>query len=165
MKAAAGRRLARQEWARSFGEPIADDRGHHEIVLEEIRWSAGHVAWLRDRVADVEPDALIWGTTSEVERRSGEFPGIDITKAAKASAWLVLYGEERDRLLKMCKLASEMGIEERRITLAERLGSLITDLVGGVLAELDLTPEQWIKANGAVTRNLRTLAGALEGRP
>jgi hypothetical protein len=162
VKAAAGRRLATEEWARSFGEP-PPDADPTETVLNEIRWCAGHVTWLRERVQETEPDALVWGVESEVTRGSGEFPGTDVTESAKASMWLQLYGVERDRLVRMCKVAHDMGIAERHVELAERLGALMADLIRGVLGDLDLTDLQREAAGEVVPRHLRVIAGALTG--
>lgn len=161
-RAAAGRRLAAAEWAGSFGAP-AEGADPTETVLDEIRWAAGHVAWLRERVQETEPEALVWGVESEVEKGSGEFPGVDITRAAKSNAWVRLYGEERDRLIRMCKIAHDMGIAERHVELAERVGGLMADLLRGVLGELDLSEEQQERASAAVPRHLRLIARELAG--
>ena len=161
-RAAAGRRLAAAEWSRSFGAP-ADSADPAETVLDEIRWAAGHVGWLRERVQETDPEALVWGVESEVEKGSGEFPGVDITRAAKSNAWVRLYGEERDRLIRMCKIAHDMGIAERHVELAERVGGLMADLLRGVLTELDLTEEQQERASAAVPRHLRLIASELAG--
>ncbi|WP_073927922.1 HGGxSTG domain-containing protein [Streptomyces sp. CB03911] len=162
VRAAAGRRIATAEWARSFGEP-AEDADPTATVLNEIRWCAGHVNWLRARVQDLEPEALVWGTVSEVDRRGGQYPGVDITSAAKASTWVALYGTERDRLVRMCEVAHRMGISERQIELAERLGQVVADLLRDILAELQLTDLQQQTAALAVPRHLRALAGELTG--
>lgn len=160
--AAAGRRLAAVEWSRSFGTQ-AESGDPAETVLDEIRWASGHVAWLRDRVQETEPEALTWGVESEVNKGSGEFPGIDITTSAKSSTWVRLYGEERDRLIRMCKIAHDMGIAERHVELAERVGGLMADLLGGVLGELNLTGEQQELASAAVPRHLQLAARELAG--
>lgn len=138
VRAAADRRLATAEWARSFGQQITD-ADPTETVLNEIRWSAGHVAWLRDQVADT--------TTEDLQE----------------SRWLTLYGVERDRLVRMCEVAHRMGISERQIELAERLGQLMADLLSDVLDELHLTADQQQAAAAAVPRHLRALAGELTG--
>lgn len=161
-RAAAGRRLAAAEWSRSFGAP-AEGADPTETVLDEIRWAAGHVAWLRERVQETEPEALVWGVESEVEKGSGEFPGVDVTSSARSNAWVRLYGEERDRLIRMCKIAHDMGIAERHVELAERVGALMADLLRGVLAELDLSEEQQRLASAAVPRHLRLIASELAG--
>lgn len=161
-RAAAGRRLAAAEWAGSFGLP-AESGDPAETVLDEIRWAAGHVTWLRQRVQETEPEALVWGVEVEVDKGSGEFPGIDTTSSAKTNAWVRLYGEERDRLIRMCKIAHEMGIAERHVQLAERVGGLMADLLRGVLGELNLSEEQRELASAAVPRHLRLIAGELAG--
>jgi len=162
VRAAAGRRLAAAEWARSFGEP-APDADPTETVLSEIRWAAGHVAWLRVKVQETDPEALVWGVVSEVERRGGERPGSDITSAAKTSAWLVLYGQERDRLTRMCEVAHRMGIAARQVEIAEQLGALVADLLRGVLDDLQLTEAQQFTASEALPRHLRLITAQLVG--
>jgi hypothetical protein len=105
----------------------------------------------------------VWGVESEVDKGSGEFPGVDVTSSSKANAWVRLYGEERDRLIRMCKIAHDMGIAERHVELAERIGGLMADLLRGVLADLNLSEEQQELASAAVPRHLRLIAGELAG--
>lgn len=162
VKAAAGKRLAVAEWAKSFGAP-AEDADPSQTVLDEIRWSAGHVAWLRERVQETEPEALVWSVDTEVEKGAGEFTGTDTTRAAKASMWVQLYGQERDRLTRMCEVAHRMGIAARQVELAERVGSLMADLLRGVLGDLGLSEEQQLVAAVAVPRHLQLIGGALGG--
>jgi hypothetical protein len=163
VKRAAVKRLARQEWAKSFGAPVADT-DPTQAVLDQLSWTAGHVVWLRERVQATDPEALVWGVTSEADKRAGQYPGVDVTSAAKVSVWLELYGQERDRLLRMCEVAHRMGIEDRRVALAERVGGLMADLLRGVLDDLDLTDDQRRAAALAVPRHLALVAGAL-GEP
>lgn len=146
----------------SFGTP-AEGGDPSQTVLDEIRWAAGHVAWLRQRVQETEPEALVWGVESEVDKGSGEFPGVDVTTSARSNAWVRLYGEERDRLIRMCKIAHDMGIAERHVELAERVGGLMADLLGGVLADLNLSEEQQELASAAVPRHLQLVARELAG--
>ena len=54
VKAAAARRLAEQaaqQAVRTLGLPV--DISPTEALLEEVRWTAGHVAWLRSRVQEL----------------------------------------------------------------------------------------------------------------
>lgn len=161
-RTAASRRRAEADWAVSFGTP-AEGGDPSQTVLDEIRWAAGHVAWLRQRVQETEPEALVWGVESEVDKGSGEFPGVDVTTSARSNAWVRLYGEERDRLIRMCKIAHDMGIAERHVELAERVGGLMADLLGGVLADLNLSEEQQELASAAVPRHLQLVARELAG--
>lgn len=46
---------------RALGLPIDMDPG--QALLVEIPWTAGHVAWLRDRLRELEANDLVWGRT------------------------------------------------------------------------------------------------------
>jgi hypothetical protein len=138
VRRAAARRLALGEWARTFGEPAAD-ADPHEVILTEIRWTAGHVAWLREKVAETAPDALT------------------------ASVWLPVYDRERDRLVRQADIAVRAGIELRYVELAERIGEVIGDLITRVLDECGLTVEQQQRAAEALPRHLQLVAGELSG--
>lgn len=166
VKAAALKRHARaqaaSEWAKTYGEP-APDVDPAAAVIEQISWTTGHVRWLRDRVASLEPDALTWGVANEIDRASGEFPGLDTTRAAQANVWLTLYGQERDRLVNMCRIAHAMGIEERRVAMAEHLGGAIAEVISAVLDDLSLSEVQWSAARAAVPTRLRAVAVELGG--
>lgn len=159
VRAAAARRVAHAEWAQTYGEPI--DTDPTTAVLDQLAHTAGHVAWLLERVRETEPEALVWGVLSETAKQSGQWPGVDITRGARASTWLVLYGQERDRLVRMAEVAHRMGIEDRQVALAERLGAACLELISGVLDDLNLTSDQRAAAAEAVPRRLRAVTTAL----
>ncbi len=152
---------AQQEMARravrTYGLPL--DVNPVDALLDEVRWTAGHVAWLRERVQEIEQAALVWGVTEQVDKDSGEFSGSDKTEAAKPNVWLVLYQQERKHLVDVCKTAIQVGIEERRVKLAEAQGQMLADVIRAILAELALTPEQQARAPEIASRHLRLVAG------
>jgi hypothetical protein len=113
-----------------------------DALLEEVRYSAGHVAWLRIKVAELEERDLIWGMTEQAEKTATEFSGTDTTYAATASMWLELYHRERKHLLDLVKTAISVGIEERRVRLEEAKGQVVAELIRNILGRLDLTSEQ-----------------------
>jgi hypothetical protein len=113
-----------------------------DALLEEVRFTAGHVAWLRDKVRELEDAQLIWGVTEQAEKNATEFPGVDTTSAAKAHMWLELYYRERKHLVDVTKAAITAGIEERRVKLAEAEGALLNAVIRRVLARLSLSAEQ-----------------------
>jgi len=129
-----------------------------DALLEEVRYSAGHVAWLRAKVAEIEADDLVWGKTEEVDRGSGEFAGIDVTRSAAVNMWLDLYFRERKHLLDLTKTAISVGIEERRVRLAEAQGSLMNDVIRRILARLSLSPDQSALLPVVVPEELRRAA-------
>lgn len=158
-KAAAQRRVAEQK-ARAaletYGRKV--DTSPTEALLDEVRWTAGHVQWLRDRVRELEQAALTWGVTEQVEKQAGEFPGVDTTSSAAPNVWLDLYQRERKHLVDVCKAAISAGIEERRVKLAEQQGALLADVIRRILDDLGLTPEQQAKVATVVPMHLRAAA-------
>lgn len=169
-KAAAERRLqeqAAQAAVVTLGLPV--DVSPTEALLEEVRWTAGHVQWLRDRVqeleerSDLESDeahSLVWGTTKV--KTGGDDHGT--TQEAAPSIWYVLYERERKHLVTVCAAALKAGVEERRVRLAENQGALVADVIRRILDALNLTDQQRELVPTVVPAQLRLLAGGGEGR-
>jgi hypothetical protein len=149
---------------------LEDDVDPAMMVLAEIRWTAAHVEWLRVKVAELEVDALVWGTTSSTTRRlaggddDGEGGGlvVESKREARPNIWLLLYAQERDRLTHQCEVAHRMGVEARLVGLAEQLGAAVAGAIRGLLVDLQLTPAQRELAAAAVPRHLRLVTGVLE---
>ena len=179
-KKAAALRLVEQE-ARSimvtYGRKI--DTTPTKALLDEVQWTAGHVAWLRDRVQEFETahrdgqglaqldpkndtretrrqrESLVWGTTKS--KVGGDDWGI--TEQAGPNVWLQLYQAERAHLVKVCSEAIKCGIEERRIQLAQEQGKIVVHLIRSILGDLQLTPAQQLRVPEIVPRHLQLLAG------
>lgn len=141
----------------TFGLPR--DISPTDALLEEVRYTAGHVAWLREQVQALEAADLVWGLTEEAHKGATEFPGTDRTEAAKPNVWLELYYRERKHLVDVTKAAIAAGIEERKVRLAEAQGSLVAQVIRAILADLSLTAEQQQRVPEVVPRHLRALAG------
>ncbi|MCI3277645.1 hypothetical protein [Streptomyces cylindrosporus] len=180
--AAARRRQTEEralELVETYGRPV--DTTPSDALLDEVKWTAGHVAWLRQRVQEIEaqdaeagrtdPDAdedeeqtsgpgserphpLVWGVT---RRKTG---GDDWgrTEEAAPNIWLRLYQQERAHLVKVCEAAIRAGIEERKVRVAEQQGALVAQVIRAILADLRLTKEQQARVPEVVPRHLRALA-------
>lgn len=140
---------------------LAVDTNPVDALLDEVRWTAGHVAWLRERVQEVEQDALVWGRTKVDDMRATEFAGVNTTEAAVPNIWLDLYQRERKHLVDVCKAAIAANIDERRVRLAERQGELLVNVIQAILRDLALTPEQNARVPEIVPRHLRAIAGSV----
>lgn len=106
-----------------FGAPIDKDPGM--ALLEEVHRSAGHVAWLEEKVRGLEESELVWGTVMMVqeERVGGQGGDYTLTRKenrATINTWWDLYRREREHLSKVSLAALKAGIEERRVRIAER---------------------------------------------
>ncbi|MEY2243193.1 hypothetical protein AB8A21_09655 [Streptomyces sp. BF23-18] len=147
----------------TYGAPI--ETTATQALLDEVQRTAGHVAWLGDRVREIESvevagtgseHPLVWGVTKE--KSGGEDRGT--TEEAVPSVWVRLYQQERAHLVKVCSEAIRAGIEERRVRLAEAQGVLVAQAIRAILADLDLTAEQQMRVPEIVPRHLRALAAA-----
>jgi len=135
-----------------------------EALLDEVKWSAGHVAWLRERVQEIEAQAVVAGADHEhplvwgVTRKKTGGDDFGTTTEAVPNVWLKLYQQERTHLVKVCSEAIRAGIEERRIKLAEQEGALVAQAIRSILADLNLTEKQLALVPEVVPRHLRALA-------
>jgi hypothetical protein len=152
-KAAAARNVVEQKAAAvvaTLGLPV--DISPTEALLEEVRWTAGHVQWLRQQVGELERGALVWGTTrTETEVGGsldidlddtgdvtgvGSAPSNKIVQASAPSIWYELYAKERAHLVAVCSAALKAGVEERRVRLAEKQGDIVIELIRRILDAL-----------------------------
>ncbi len=153
---------ARMEQARravaTYGLPREVDPA--AALLEEVHRTAGHVAWLHQKVQEIDEADLVWGVVEEVDKGSGEFTGTDTTSAAKPNIWLELYHRERKHLVDVTKAALAAGIAERQVRLAEQQGALIVGVLQRIFDDLNLTAEQQELIPTVVPRHLRAVDAA-----
>lgn len=133
-------------------------------LLDEIARTNGHVMWLRDQIADLEPSELISGTLS-IEEKTGGGPTGDytaVTTGAGEHVFLRLYREERKHLAMVCKTAIGCGIAERHVKLAEQQGAAMVKLIELLITdpELGLSQERQRVARKRAGHHLSLLASA-----
>lgn len=172
--------LARQEHRTHrqsvlYGAPTTDsDPG--EILLKEIRRTAGHIEWLQQQIQLSDPE--MFAKSLWLARRDSGWVGpkeIDLKDWKQAAAiWVDLYLTERRHLASICRTALAAGIEERRVRLAERQAENVGTAIRGMLYDLGLDPEdeqvrsvvyKWLmQASGATDVPSSGMAiGELEG--
>jgi hypothetical protein len=144
----------------TYGRPI--DTNATEALLDEVKWTAGYVAWLREQVGKLDEAALIWGKT-KTTIQDVVIPGVGLdqadgtTEEAKPHIYRQMLLEERRHLVDVCKAAISAGIEERRVHLAEQQGALVADVIKRILDALHLTPQQLSLVPEVVPTALRLL--------
>lgn len=117
-----------------------------EALLGEVRRTAGHVAWLQERIS-------LW--TME--------PNEDMP--AKQSVWLQVYQYERMHLARVAKIAIDAGVAQRQVALAESQGQLLAQAVNQILTGLQLTNDQKALVPDIVPQVLRAIATRQENPP
>lgn len=120
-----------------YGKPTSDT-DPAEVLLTEIRRTAGHIEWLGENLANSDPEMFVKGLWLK-QRQSGYVKDeeIDTSDLSQAGAmWHDLYLTERRHLATICRTALAAGIEERRVRLAERQAERVGEAFRGVLFDL-----------------------------
>jgi hypothetical protein len=128
-------------------------------MVELLHDSAGHVAWLRGIVQATDPDALIWGKADEVNRESGEFPGVDTKYAAAPSVWLAQYDKERRFLLDVSRDLAKLGMDWDAREAIRRQGAVLARVARDMARRLGHDPNDQAVA-AAFRGALRDALGA-----
>jgi P27 family predicted phage terminase small subunit len=144
--------LARQP---TYGAPLDVSPG--EALLQEVRRTAGIVAWLGEIIGGLEHGDMVWGIERRSDRTAGDFPGADIISSAKPNVWVQLYQAERRHLVTTCAEALRANVDERLVRLAEMQGGRIVAALNGIFADLELTEDQRERLPEVVPRRLREL--------
>ena len=161
-KAAAKRRLeaaALEKAVVTFG--ARREIGHLEAMVELLQFSAGHVVWLRDQIQAQDPQALIWGIADEVNKGSGEFPGIDVRSAAAPSVWLNEYHRERRVLLDVSKELAKLELDWDAREAIRRQGAALARVVREVVRLLGHDPND-VVVGRAFSRALRSVVPSVD---
>lgn len=109
-----------------------------EALLGLIYHSAGHVKFYLEQVnflVDDDAEKLVWGDTKLMDKTGGEDWGTTSVEEAGVNMWLKLYNDERDRLASYIEKAVKLGIDERRVRLAEDQGKQIGDVIKAILRD------------------------------
>lgn len=97
----------------------------HSALIEELHRTAGHVAYLAGVIKDLQGDQDL------KQYQTGDNGTIE-----RPSVWIELYHEERKHFMAIAKTCISVGIEERRIRLAEEQGELLAEVVRGIVSDL-----------------------------
>jgi hypothetical protein len=100
------------------------------VIMDAIRWSAGHVAFFRGQVRALAPALLVQGTRG-VQRteRTGFEPFVQtVTEVGPdVNIWWRLYSEERDRLHRFCVDAERLKIDTARVEIEKAQGARVAE--------------------------------------
>jgi hypothetical protein len=165
---AAGERRIQEEKVRriaaTYGAPREVDP--NAFVLELIAISAGAVSWMREIIAELDPDALVYGLRQE-SRQEGRGPEgpVDVTTAVHGMAlhgWIEAFHKERTHGLACAATAIKAGLMERQVQVAERRGENTGQWlkVSHEEAGISLTQDEMRRLLAAGVRHLHILEGA-----
>lgn len=121
-----------------FGLPR--DVDPQQALVEELHRTAGLVAFYQAKASE-DPDNLL------VKTMFGEQP----------NAWVRQMERERKHFTEVAATCVKLGLDERRVALAEEQGKLLARIIGGILADLGVADRP--EAPAIVRRHLMLAAG------
>lgn len=147
----------------TYGLPL--DIDPERALLQEVQRTAGHVAWLAEKVQSLDEDALIWGRTAVTTEVEAGPEGRRVSRTereeAQANIWVDLYMRERKHLADVTRIAIGSGIEQRKIEIAQQHIDLFTLVIGQTLASLGHDPSD-PRIRALIFETIRSAAGSSE---
>lgn len=128
-------------------------------LLEEVQRCAGAVAYIEDRIRELDPDGLVWGATQRKQGSTGQGYADFTVEGPGLSEWVRWWHVERERLVKASAAAIAADVDTRIVRLAEQQGAMLADVIAGVLDDLGLSAAQRALVPSVVPRRLRLVAG------
>ena len=121
----------------------------HTALIEELHRTAGWVAFLSQQIESF---------TNATDLRAFKGGGGDGIPEGVPDLWVQMLSTERTHLIKVAKTCVDVGIEERRVQIAEQQGELMAQVIRGLLADLKVavTPE----VQGIVRKHLTLVSSA-----
>jgi len=116
----------------TMGEPIEDVTAV-SALLSELYASTGHVAWLRQQIADMSEDALA---------------------TIEGQAIIRLYDSERDRKARIAKLCTEAGVDEAAVRVAEAQVTILGQALSRACDTAGLSAEMRKRVGAALREEL-----------
>ena len=149
-----GRKAGAEEMAEElmvfYGSPV--DTNPIEALLDEVSRTAGHVAWLAQRIAQFDVPINL----TEVDEHGK--PQVKVAGLPpEVEGWLRVYMSERGQLVRVSKAALDAGVNERLVRIAEYQGEKLADAVETILKRLGLTAAQQALVPTVVPNVLRQL--------
>lgn len=136
---AAGRKRAVEEiraTARFGNFPIPDDMSPVDVLVDELKRSAGFCFWIESKMAEWDDD-LVELQTENIDDKGS----MQIATNNKA-LWMDIWQRERSHLAKVAKMCLDAGVDQRRVELAEKQASVMFMLINEAFDMLKLSPEQ-----------------------
>lgn len=122
--------------ARAYGDEKNIDP--LSALLEEIRWTAGHCEWLRERIAEKrDDDSIVKGQRS----------------------LLAQYRGERAHLVKATEAAIRLGIADRVVRLREEETTMLVSITFAAAEAVGLLPDQRRALMKAIAAEIRGRGG------
>jgi hypothetical protein len=120
-----------------FGNfPIPADMSPIDVLVDELKRSAGFVYWIESKIMEWPDELIDLGQTNYDDKGSMQ------VAPTNDAEWLAVWQRERAHLARVAKLCIDAGVSERQVALAEKQAELMFSLINEAFTQLHLTDEQ-----------------------
>lgn len=120
------------------GDPDTINLTPEEAILEEVRRSVAMVRYIQAQIAGWDPGVGDLGALPSLADETTR----GLATETDASGWIKIYREERAHMIRVSKMAIDVGISLLLVKLAQEQGLRLASAVERILEELHLTPAQ-----------------------
>lgn len=120
------------------GDPDSINITPEEALLEEVRRSVAMVRYIQRQLASWDPGSGDLGALPALSDETTRGMALD----TDAAGWIKIYREERAHMVRVSKMALDVGISLLMVKLAQEQGLRLASAVERILEELSLTPSQ-----------------------
>lgn len=132
----------------------------HDALLMCVRIAAAEVAYYSHQIAELDPDDVVGRPTKEaVASTKDYFDIVELKLPHELNVWVKARAVALERLARHSKMALDAGIEERMVSMAEKIGNRLATTIEAILGQLDLSPAQARRAPQAIRSQLMLLEG------
>lgn len=129
-----------------------------DVMLDELKRSAGFVYWIESKMAQWADELIPLGETNYDEKGSMQ------VAPTNEAAWLAVYQNERKHLATVAKMCHDMGIADREIRLAEEQARIMFVLINQAFERIGLTPAQQQRVPQIMPALIRSIAAPTNGK-
>ncbi|AXH49455.1 hypothetical protein SEA_CROSBY_67 [Streptomyces phage Crosby] len=136
-----------------FGQfPIPADMSPVDILMDELKRSAGFCFWIETKMSEWTDGLIELGATNYDDK------GAMQTAPTNEREWIGIWQSERKHLATVAKMCIDAGVDERRVQLAERQSELMFMLINEAFDMLQLTAEQQARVPKIMPALIRQMA-------
>lgn len=163
-KAAAARRIEKQKLEQEVVKMLGIQDTYEQVnpqdtLLHVLGATAAEERFLANRVAEFsEDDQVLRWTRKDHQEGSGPMGPVDVsTYSAVPDVLVTQLRDARDRLIRYSAMAIKLGLDERRVALAESQADQLAAVFFRAVASTALAPEQREALQQAFASELRAL--------
>lgn len=119
------------------------DIGPLDALLLCVRIAAAEVSYFTAKIAELKEEEIKERATKEaIASTKDSWDVVELQLSPELNFWIRVRQQSVDSLARYSAMALKAGVEERMVSMAEKLGDVLARLLEGVVNDLQLTAKQ-----------------------